>query len=133
MPVNFGDGALVIDNTVFEIDSLYCAPEIEMSVDEALPVISLFTNTSATFHMNTSLLNIHHYITNPYEKFDIEYNINVKIQSRWHKKKRIRKKWLNRYGMKPDTILLKGKTDIEYRYGQTSNFDHIYTLYLFFP
>lgn len=34
----------------------------------------------------------------------LEYNIPIMIQARWHKKKRINKKWLKRYGMKPDVI-----------------------------
>ena len=34
----------------------------------------------------------------------LEYNILIMIQARWHKKKRINKKWLKRYGMKPDVI-----------------------------
>lgn len=39
--------------------------------------------------------------------FRLEYNIPIIIQSRWHKKKRINKKWLKRYGMKKDSILVK--------------------------
>lgn len=39
--------------------------------------------------------------------FRLEYNIPIMIQSRWHKKKRINKKWLKRYGMKKDSILVK--------------------------
>lgn len=34
----------------------------------------------------------------------LEYNIPIMIQARWHKRKRINKKWLKRYGMKPDVI-----------------------------
>ena len=37
----------------------------------------------------------------------IEYYIPILVQSRWHKKKRINKKWLRRYGMKEDKILVK--------------------------
>ena len=29
------------------------------------------------------------------------------IQARWHKNPRIRKKWLKRFGMKPDTVKVK--------------------------
>lgn len=43
------------------------------------------------------------------EKFSIEYNIGILVQDRWHKKKRINKKWLKRYGMKPDTVKVRAK------------------------
>ena len=41
----------------------------------------------------------------------IEYYIPILIQARWHKKKRINKKWLKRYGMKKDEILVKCNVD----------------------
>lgn len=44
---------------------------------------------------------------NPPGVFDIEHNMPILIQARWHKKKRINKKWLKRYGMKPDTVKMK--------------------------
>lgn len=34
------------------------------------------------------------------------------IQARWHKKRRVCKKWLKRYGMKPDVIKVKMKAAI---------------------
>jgi hypothetical protein len=40
---------------------------------------------------------------------DIEYYMPIMIQSRWHKKYRINKKWLKRYGMKKDSVLVKAK------------------------
>lgn len=45
----------------------------------------------------------------PTEKFSIEYNVGILVQARWHKKKRINKKWLKRYGMKSDTVKIKAK------------------------
>ena len=39
--------------------------------------------------------------------FNIEHSIPILVQARWHKKKRINKKWLKRYGMKYDTIKMK--------------------------
>lgn len=41
----------------------------------------------------------------------IEYNIPIMIQARWHKKKRVNKKWLKRYGMKKDTLLVRCDVD----------------------
>lgn len=37
----------------------------------------------------------------------IEYYVPIMIQARWHKKRRINKKWLKRYGMKKDEILVR--------------------------
>jgi hypothetical protein len=42
-------------------------------------------------------------------KFSIEYSVGILVQARWHKKKRINKKWLKRYGMKPDTVKMKAE------------------------
>lgn len=43
------------------------------------------------------------------EKFSIEHNVGILTQARCHKKKRINKKWLKRYGMKSDTVKVKAK------------------------
>ena len=43
----------------------------------------------------------------PTEKFSIEHNVGILVQAKWHKKKRINKKWLKRYGMKLDTVKVK--------------------------
>lgn len=43
----------------------------------------------------------------PTEKFSIEHNVGILVQAKWHKKKRINKKWLKRYGMKSDTVKVK--------------------------
>lgn len=41
----------------------------------------------------------------------VEYYIPILIQARWHKKHRINKKWLKRYGMKKDKLLVKCDID----------------------
>jgi hypothetical protein len=41
----------------------------------------------------------------------IEYRVPILVQARWHKKPRINKKWLKRYGMKKDSILVKARAD----------------------
>lgn len=43
----------------------------------------------------------------PAEKFNIEHNVEILVQAKWHKKKRINKKWLKRYGMKVDTVRMR--------------------------
>lgn len=40
----------------------------------------------------------------PPEAFWFEYEMPIIIQARWHKKKRINKKWLKRFGMRLDTV-----------------------------
>ena len=45
----------------------------------------------------------------PTETFSIEHGVGILVQARWHKKKRINKKWLKRYGMKPDTVKMRAK------------------------
>ena len=42
-----------------------------------------------------------------FRPFNIEYRTPIMVQSRWHKKPRINKKWLKRYGMKKDYIVTK--------------------------
>ncbi len=40
-----------------------------------------------------------------------EYDASIMIQARWHKKPRINKKWLKRYGMKRDKVRVKCDID----------------------
>lgn len=40
----------------------------------------------------------------PPETFWFEHEMPIMIQARWHKKKRINKKWLKRFGMRLDTV-----------------------------
>lgn len=62
----------------------------------------------ATFEVsNIDLFSFPLYTTVANKPFNLEYNIPIMIQSRWHKKKRINKKWLKRYGMKKDSVLVK--------------------------
>lgn len=41
--------------------------------------------------------------------YTVEWDIKAMVQARWHKKARINKKWLRRYGMKPDTVHVVGQ------------------------
>ncbi len=43
----------------------------------------------------------------PPETMWFEYNVYILTQARWHKKKRINKKWLRRFGMKLDTLRVR--------------------------
>lgn len=57
--------------------------------------------------VNVALLKDYCNTITPNEKFTIEADINIMIQARWHKNKRVNKKWLKRFGMKQDTVRIK--------------------------
>ena len=42
---------------------------------------------------------------------DIQMEIPVLVCTKWHKKRRIRKKWIKRYGIKEETIFAVGAVD----------------------
>ena len=90
------------------IDNVTIEPEIEPS---SLSKETLSFAHEASFECElincSSLLSC---ATNYYLKpFDIESYLPIMIQARWHKKHRINKKWLKRYGMKKDSVLVKIK------------------------
>lgn len=83
--------------------------EIEISDNEIPPVtLSLKQNRSASFSCENSCFNLElldkHFNTFTPKEFDLECDRYIMIQARWHKKKRVNKKWLKRYGMKLDTV-----------------------------
>lgn len=41
--------------------------------------------------------------------YTVEWDVKAMVQARWHKKARINKKWLRRYGMKPDIVHVVGQ------------------------
>lgn len=66
------------------------------------------------------------FLWNPIE---VEYSIPIMIQARWHKKPRINKKWLKRYGMKKDYVLVKGKaTNITFDTERENKYELEYTM-----
>ena len=82
-------------------------PEIDESAKQAL----LGTNKDSSFSCTLNacdleLLEKTCKFDHP-EKFTIEFDEHIMIQARWHKKVKVRKKWLKRYGMKPDTVHVK--------------------------
>ena len=69
----------------------------------------------------------------PSKDFWFEYDVEILSQARWHKKKRINKKWLKRYGMNPDTVRIRAKArtlDYGYLAGEfdfeTDKFEYIW-------
>lgn len=95
-----------------------------MTLGDGIPVIeeveefSVSEIPSKTYHLNTefnfevsgidlALLNDSCCMALPNNKFVVEHSIPIMIQARWHKRSRIRKKWLKKFGMKPDTVKMR--------------------------
>ena len=101
---------------MFDIDTL---EEIgEYNLGDTVITSELDTNSlsneklsfthEATFEASgVDLFSLPLYTTFVDKPFNLEYSTPIIVQSRWHKKKRINKKWLKRYGMKQDSILVK--------------------------
>lgn len=66
-----------------------------------------FTN-EVTLDVDMKDLFLLNYVTDYNDKpLYIEYRTPIMTQARWHKKNRINKKWLKRYGMKKDNVLVR--------------------------
>ena len=77
---------------------------------EELLCMKSSNNCSLSFDVSVMDLSILNELTKPFltpETFQFEHEMPIMIQSRWHKKKRINKKWLNRFGMKLDTVRVR--------------------------
>ena len=105
-----------------------CALTTPMSAKSNPPVIqSLITNRTAEFtcenvQLNTSLLNS--MLEAPKTPVKVYWDMPIMIQARWHKKNRINKKWLKRYGMKPDVIKVEMNIkELTYEPGNTVGYD----------
>ncbi len=96
---------------------------LEMEVEEwsnkedPEKVIKGFTNP-ATFSCESTIINqdLFNELCTPSTSlgFTIEGETPILVQARWHKKTRIRKKWLKRYGYKEDKV----KTIMKAKYGE---------------
>ncbi len=104
-------------NGLIEVDTL--------SADET-PNISynLIKDFSASFEM--SVLDLSCLYTSTFkqsEVFNIEHDVSILTQARWHKKRRINKKWLKRYGMKQDTVKIKAVARTMSHMSETGEFN----------
>jgi hypothetical protein len=112
MGINLSDGALYMKRAdeapVLLGDNVYGVAEVEMSADEVTPMsYHLYNNASLSFEMQLPDLDLLNNLCGnpvPTGNFTLEYKRPIMIQARWHKKPRINKKWLKRFGMKPDTV-----------------------------
>ena len=114
MSISFGKGSFYLTSfdgkTVPLGDNMSFTMDSEISASEVAPVL-YNANQSAEFSYEMSsvdleLLNNMYMFPTPSSMFTLQYNVNVLVQKRWHKKARINKKWLKRYGMKPDTVMI---------------------------
>lgn len=100
----------------FELDNSLCGDiEVDtLSPNETPSIIGSLKNvSSASFEVSAENISWLDNVTCPTfiptKSFDIEYNKTILVQAKWHKKKRINKKWLKRYGMKSDMVKMKAK------------------------
>lgn len=131
---NTRSGAFYIqkpDGTEEEFLCMGDIPDIEFteSSDEAIPTpYQLNDSAELSFSVSAMDLDMLNRLCEPImptDNFTIEYNIPIMIQTRWHKKARIRKKWLKRFGMKPDTIKVRADAHmLEYHPGQILDEQH---------
>lgn len=93
-------------------DISYGDIEIDTLSPNEIPdiVCNLNNMESASFSCEMTFADLSCLDYKPFEPtkiFNIEHNVPILVQARWHKKKRINKKWLKRYGMKSDTVKMK--------------------------
>ena len=130
MPIEFDKGTLFMtvgDKTTVLGEGIPFIEDIELSGKEYLshqyhlnapPELS-FEIHSVDLARLDDFCSIHQ----PNEKFIIEYSKNIMIQARWHKKKRINKKYLKRYGMKPDTVKIRANATVGEYHADDGSFD----------
>lgn len=116
MGFELSDGTLYMmdsNGRQFELgDISYGDIEIDTFSSNEIPdiVCNLKNMESASFSCETTFTDLSCLDYKPFElteNFNIEYDVPILVQARWHKKKRINKKWLKRYGMKSDTVKMK--------------------------
>ena len=109
MGIEFSSGSLFIqkdDATEYLGTCLSFVPEVpEICVSENVPLITRTNVAEFSYDMkvDAKVLNYIMY-DKPTNVNYIYFNVPIMIQARWHKKPRIRKKWLKRYGMKRDVV-----------------------------
>ena len=119
MDMNFQIGSIYMtdgDKTTLLGSGIPFTEEIEFSANENPTRLYHFNDTpslSLEIHgVDLEKLNNFYDAYYPNRKFTMEADVNIMVQARWHKKKRIRKKWLKRFGMKPDTIKMITKATV---------------------
>ena len=129
MEIKFNSGALFThkDKSIEYLGT--CLPSVqevpEICVSGNVPLIT-YTNVaelSYDMKLDAKILNYIVY-DKPTNVNYISFNVPITIQARWHKKSRIRKKWLKHYGMKRDTV--KVRADVIEVTPHIQNYDETY-------
>lgn len=116
MGIELSDGTLYMmtsDGRKSELGEVFYGNiEVDTLSSNEIPDIIYHFNQAATasFSGEMTLTGLDYLGYKPFEltkTFSIEHNVGILVQARWHKKKRINKKWLKRYGMKHDTVKMK--------------------------
>ena len=95
-------------NPIVDLSDINVTVESEIE-PSSLTQETLQFNNSASFQGELKdVLPLYNYVGDLTGKpFYVECYIPIMIQARWHKKPRINKKWLKRYGMKKDKVLVR--------------------------
>lgn len=109
-----------ISEPIYKADNINSVVTTEIEPPSLSQEVLTF-NHEATFEAEmTDLSPLLTYTTDLHSRpLYVEYSVPIMVQARWHKKPRINKKWLKRYGMKRDKILVR--CNVEY---VTPNLEH---------
>ena len=112
--ISLNEGALFYENNnrSAKISSgILYADDISMSANEEQEIHWMMLNTKKDVGMSfeiqavdLDLLNQISKTPAPNSNFTLTHKRPIMIQARWHKRHRINKKWLKRYGMRPDMV-----------------------------
>ena len=118
MTMMFGKGNLSWNGLTLTSDCVVESAEWDLSATECVPMTVTMSSAPVEFeasvgYINNSLLS-QMCGTPSYDntEFVWHYAVPIWIQARWHKKARIRKKWLKRYGMKFDVVTAAGVASV---------------------
>lgn len=110
--VTFSTGTLYYDKIILSDNCHLDNIEFNLSADENVPM-NINLSSTADFSCDTGYINTDLLTSatgEPWDNnrnFNYEYYMPIMIQARWHKKARVRKKWLRRYGLKSDRVKVK--------------------------
>ena len=117
-----GNQIMSFDNCTIEefVTPLSDKAELEHTIN--LSSIGTAEFTCENVQLNTSLLDS--MLEAPKTPVKVYWDMPIMIQARWHKKSRVNKKWLKRYGMKPDVIKVEMNiTELTYEPGHIVDYD----------
>lgn len=93
-------------------DISYGDIDIDTLSPNEIPDMHFNLTSAANASLEITTADLEHLTYKPFEPvkdFWFEFKEEILVQAKWHKKKRINKKWLKRYGMKSDTVKVIAK------------------------